>query len=924
MRVLRRLLGIRPGEGRLAGAVGAVMVATAAGAAMGAAATEALLFANFDLARLPLLYVALGATTFVCALVASGFLAGADRQQVYVALPVALAATVLAERVAVATRIEWTYAVAWLAMNVVTTLQGIVSWGIAAAVCDTRQAKRLFPLFNAGRIAGAVAGSVGVALAVPAVAVVDLLFVWVAALAVAAAVAFALRDRVQPAGAQERAGLLAEMRRGLRIVRASQLLRLLAVSLVLFSVLYFALALPFSRGARAEFSDEARLASFLGVFNASTTIVALVASLFVANRLYARIGIVNAIVSFAGVYLAGFLALLASGAFAVLVAARFAQTVWLTGIADTAYQALFNPVPPERRDQIRAFMEGVPGQAGIALAGLLLLAGDVIDPRAIAVVGMLTSLATVLLLLRARTAYGRALVEALRSGRPQPFVPEADPFGALRHDRHALAVTLAGLADTDPAVRRVSAEILRQVAVPSTVDALVAALDDPDEEVRRSTVAALARIGVIGPIERFASDPNARVRARVALATGRGIDALLADSDPDVRVAALDALAERADPASAALAVPLTRDELASVRRAAVAAIASAPGSAADALVPLLGDGDPPVAAAALDALVGTDDTSVRATLAGYGREAVSAAAPECLALRALGVAQDERRALLADALRSRAAPYAERGVRVALALAGRDRADLVLESLASTDRSRRASAVELLEAIEQPDLVRPLLPLWEEALDERDGPAAPLVEHADAFVRACAVLASAPELPSATLERLAIHDPDATVRETARRAMTGGPEMETLPTISLMERVLFLRKVPLFADLPPADLKQIAGLAHEELGADGSIITREGDVGDRLFVITSGTIRVIAGVGARVLARRAAGDFVGEMSIITDQPRRATLVCEGETRLLVIARRDFEVMIRDRPSIATAIMRVLCARLLELQAAVV
>ncbi|HKW78506.1 MAG TPA: hypothetical protein VJQ09_05345, partial [Candidatus Limnocylindria bacterium] len=452
--MLHRLLNVGPGEGRLASQLAVVMLATSAGAAMGSAATEGLLFANFDLALLPLLYVALGATTFACTLLASGLLAGADRARIYVALPLVLAAVVVAERIAAAPRLGWVYAAMWLVMNVVTTLQGIAAWGLAGAVCDVRQSKRLFPLLNAAKIAGAVAGGLAVAAAVRVAAVEDLLVVWSLSLAANAAISYALRHRVpRSTEAGPSAGLVAEMRRGFGIVRGSELLRILAVALVFFSLLYFSLALPFSRGARAAYPDAAQLASFLGLFNGVTTLAALLASLFVANRLYARVGVVNAIVAFAGVYLAGFAAIAASTAFAVLVAARFAQTVWLSGIADTAYQALFNPVPPERRDQIRAFMEGVPGQAGIALAGVALLAGDALDPRAVALGGVVASGFLVWLLLRARSAYGRALADALRAGRPQPFMLEADPFGALRTDAHALAVTLAGLRDADVVTR---------------------------------------------------------------------------------------------------------------------------------------------------------------------------------------------------------------------------------------------------------------------------------------------------------------------------------------------------------------------------------------------------------------------------------------------------------------------------------------
>ena len=145
---------------------------------------------------------------------------------------------------------------------------------------------------------------------------------------------------------------------------------------------------------------------------------------------------------------------------------------------------------------------------------------------------------------------------------------------------------------------------------------------------------------------------------------------------------------------------------------------------------------------------------------------------------------------------------------------------------------------------------------------------------------------------------------------------------METMPTISMMERVLFLRRVSLFGTLSPGDLKQLASLAHEELHADGAVLAREGDTGDRLYVIVAGAVRVVAGADQRVIARRGAGEAIGEMAVVTAQPRIAGLVCEGDVRVLAIARREFEAILRDRPQVALAIIRVLSARLAELQTA--
>ena len=143
---------------------------------------------------------------------------------------------------------------------------------------------------------------------------------------------------------------------------------------------------------------------------------------------------------------------------------------------------------------------------------------------------------------------------------------------------------------------------------------------------------------------------------------------------------------------------------------------------------------------------------------------------------------------------------------------------------------------------------------------------------------------------------------------------------METLQTVSLMERILLLRDVPLFADLSPDDLKQIAEIAREGWYQDGDVICKEGDVGRALFIIVAGTMRIVKIIdGAeKVLAMRAVGEFVGEMAIIDATTRFATVRAVGETRALVIDDEAFKAVLRDRPEVPLAMMRVLSQHLRE------
>jgi CRP/FNR family cyclic AMP-dependent transcriptional regulator len=130
------------------------------------------------------------------------------------------------------------------------------------------------------------------------------------------------------------------------------------------------------------------------------------------------------------------------------------------------------------------------------------------------------------------------------------------------------------------------------------------------------------------------------------------------------------------------------------------------------------------------------------------------------------------------------------------------------------------------------------------------------------------------------------------------------------------MDRVLFLRGVPLFAELDPGDLKHVAESATEAAFPDGETIAEQGEAGDEMHIVVSGDIRVVA--GGHEIARRRPGDYVGEMAILSEAPRMAALVAAGEVRTLSIDRRRFQRIVEDRPQVSLAVMRVLCDRLRE------
>ena len=119
-------------------------------------------------------------------------------------------------------------------------------------------------------------------------------------------------------------------------------------------------------------------------------------------------------------------------------------------------------------------------------------------------------------------------------------------------------------------------------------------------------------------------------------------------------------------------------------------------------------------------------------------------------------------------------------------------------------------------------------------------------------------------------------------------------------------------------------ELKQVAAVAWENFYSEGEVIARQGETGDAMFIIVDREVSVLAepepGVSEE-LALRGPGEYVGEMSIISQEPRMASLRAAGDVRILCIGQKEFEGIIRERPETSLAVMRELIVRLKEAQA---
>jgi CRP-like cAMP-binding protein len=126
--------------------------------------------------------------------------------------------------------------------------------------------------------------------------------------------------------------------------------------------------------------------------------------------------------------------------------------------------------------------------------------------------------------------------------------------------------------------------------------------------------------------------------------------------------------------------------------------------------------------------------------------------------------------------------------------------------------------------------------------------------------------------------------------------------------------KVELLKGVRLFASCSKGDLRQIATLADEvDRDADRTLI-REGERARECFVVVEGSLRVTRKGGK--VGDLGAGDVVGEIALITDMPRTATVITSSPVRLLVLTDRGFRDLLEQSPAIATKILKSLGERL--------
>jgi len=969
MPVLRRVLGVRPEETRAVAWISAFFAVVQASHGVSANAADALFLQRFGVDKLPLMILVSGPAVMIFIIGHGAGLAAIDTARWLRRLMLACAAWAVLGWVTVVAGWNLAYPLVWVSTQVIIMLTFTAMWNAAGAAATTRQAKRLFPIFATAGIAGGVLGNLMTGTLASLLGTANLLLVQsgllLAGLWLLSGVSRFFEPDQEPGGASVGQRMLALV----KDVRSSRMLRLGALVAAAMSCLFYLVYFSFNEQVAVSFSSETRTAAFLGVFASIATAATFAVSLFLTNRLFARIGIVASLLLVPLIYVGGFAGWLFVFTLSSAVIVRGLQWVSVNAIGGTAFTALFNVVPGRRRSQMVAFMTAVPGQIGTSLGGAVLLATATTSRSVLFVVGLVIALVALLAVFRIRTAYVDALVTTVRMGTADMFdIAHQGLFTPT--DADFVRVLTDHLTDTRPEARALAISWLSTLRGQSSAGEVEPMLDDSNPRVRvaafdsmcsidpgrisQHASAALTdevpeiRLHVLGYLQQNPGDsdtsiaraalrdPDPRVRAAAAVLAGGAegqsvIDSLLAETDP---VAVAAALNETARPGLDVTVDPLPflSSGSGSVRVAAVRGVAASHADPA-LLTPLLDDRSPRVRSAAAAALAAKPEGRMELqTVLESGSVMASEAA-----LRAITPLEmpDERFLVWAEREANRAAfltahadaledlPPSETAAYLVRVLQMRSRRligwviramttsrtgkvmPVVTRGIHSGDTEVRAQALEALETLGARPVTRVLLPLLES--EARSQPTnhdvlGELVTDFDPWIRSFALR----------------------IEEERSSDVASLSDMRPIDPRSIldpMDRILVLQRVRMFSELDPEDLDLIGNAAEERVFEPEARIYTSGEAGDEMLLIVRGEVVVTVGSGdeRRIVQTYGAGEPVGELSLLSDEPRSADVHAGREGVVgLVLSRTDLLSVLEERPVVAMGMLGTLARRLID------
>jgi HEAT repeat protein len=327
----------------------------------------------------------------------------------------------------------------------------------------------------------------------------------------------------------------------------------------------------------------------------------------------------------------------------------------------------------------------------------------------------------------------------------------------------------------------------------------------------------------------------------------------------------------------------------------------------------------------------------------------------------------DESARVLAQALQEDRLNIEERIFRMLGILCGHEQMAAIFRKLRSGDTRQRADALEALDSLAPKKIARDVLNLLEPApvsASDQPLPAGPalsaLAHHPKPWMRASTAfyLGDHSQQDGTGLLRELVQDSDSIVCETAlyagwkayheawlpqvenaaqspqpivrrcaewikkaRADGAAGPPAQNqrgAPMLLTVEKVLFLKSVSMFAGLEGEELAALADIAMEKNFAAGELLMEEGQLAHHLYVLVSGKVEIFRKIDSKEYPLAVLGpkECFGEMAILDDEPRSASVRALEPSTVLKVDRESFRELIHERPQISFAIFKILSQRL--------
>ncbi len=511
------------------------------------------------------------------------------------------------------------------------------------------------------------------------------------------------------------------------------------------------------------------------------------------------------------------------------------------------------------------------------------------------------------------------------------------------------------LTDETPDVRGAAVLALCQVAGQEAVSEVKTQLDSGDRKMEDAAIVGLARYcgeaektRVLPTVEGFAGSPDTRTRVRAAQLlgaigqTGNAdlLGRLFTDPESQVRRAAAEAIASTSETSL----VPdlLTAIEEASLRSAAIRALAAMPPSCVEEISRRIHDKSTPVGdrrtlMQVASRIGGPDAATMLWEQAGELDQDLISSSTAAQALRSLRVREGlyhlslkrfgkrQRRLydllsllnrareeiglldpFVADVYKNHARAAVEQMLSMFALKHHPRQIDRILFNLFADTPHMRARAIELLDEVlprrQAPRIIALIQPLIDAKPQRGEGFSQNVRSR---------LLESEPWLRAVTAYHMARYGDDQ-----------GGDinlTEEERDMCDRLEMVAFLKKVPLFSGVTAYQLLEQSRIVDWISLKQGEVLFEQGDEGDACYIVGHGEVSIL--VNGEEVARLGSNECIGDMALLENKPRSATVRMVTDSRLLFIGAERFELLLSSHPSIAKALLCTLDRRIRKVQA---